>query len=87
MISSNILIFNNWIHIHIESACDSFYRLPRNTFRPPKHDNNNMQIKDTDEEVGSSKHQVWEYTLSSQILIFSVPIEVFVFLVIVVTLH
>ena len=46
------LTIENRIHIHTESARNSFYCLPRNIFPPDKHDINNMQTKDTGAKVG-----------------------------------
>ena len=60
-ITSNILLFNYRVHIYIESARDSFHRLPWNTFNPAEHDINKLQTKDIDEKVGSSTQQVYDY--------------------------
>ena len=41
--------------MYIESARDSFYCLPRITFRPAKHYIHNLQTTDTDAKVSSSE--------------------------------
>ena len=68
---SNIWLFNYRIHIYIESARDSFYCLPRNSFHPAKHDINNLQTKDRGAKEGSSTPQVCA-AVSSEIIILSV---------------
>lgn len=57
-LSTSICLFIDRIHIYIEPASDSFYHLPRNTFHDPKHDIHNLQTKEIDAKVGSSKPQV-----------------------------